>query len=270
VDGTEPTAADAVAPSSNGAVAVAAADDPAAPTSAASAADVDSHPSRTYVPDLAPIRASEKKRLDFAGKMWMAPLTTVGNLPFRRLAVEYGCDITTSEMGLAQEFLSGNANEWSLVRRHPSERTFGVQICGSKPQVLVPAAEAIVKSTEIDFLGASSSLSLSCAPVPSLTALFSLADINCGCPIDLVFNKGAGSALLAHAGKLGKSLVGMSKVLGEVPLTVKIRTGVSNSQPTAHKLMPRFQKEWGVSAVTVRLLPSRLSSLLRALADALL
>ncbi|GAA5895703.1 hypothetical protein JCM8208_005304 [Rhodotorula glutinis] len=223
VDSTEPTAADAVAPSAGNAAA-----DNAASTSATAVADVDSHPSRTYVPDLAPIRASEKKRLDFAGKMWMAPLTTVGNLPFRRLAVEYGCDITTSEMGLAQEFLSGNSNEWSLVRRHPSERTFGVQICGSKPQVLVPAAEAIVKSTEIDFL-----------------------DINCGCPIDLVFNKGAGSALLAHAGKLGKSLVGMSKVLGEVPLTVKIRTGVSNSQPTAHKLMPRFQKEWGVSAVTM-------------------
>ncbi|GAA5871429.1 hypothetical protein JCM3774_005596 [Rhodotorula dairenensis] len=196
--------------------------------SAAASGDVDAHPSRTFVPDLAPIRASEKKRLDFAGKLWMAPLTTVGNLPFRRLAVEYGCDITTSEMGLAQEFLSGNANEWSLVRRHPSERIFGVQICGSKPQVLVPAAEAIAKNCEIDFL-----------------------DVNCGCPIDLVFNKGAGSALLAHATKLGKSLVGMSQVLGEVPLTVKIRTGVANNQPTAHKLMPRFQKEWGVSAVTM-------------------
>ena len=121
---------------------------------AASAAD-DAHPSRTFVPDLAPIRASEKKRLDFAGKLWMAPLTTVGNLPFRRLAVEYGCDITTSEMGLAQEFLSGNANEWSLVRRHPSEKIFGVQICGAKPQVLVPAAEAIAKNCEIDFLGES-------------------------------------------------------------------------------------------------------------------
>lgn len=133
---------------------------PAAPVDGASPApatgDVDAHPSRTFVPDLAPIRASEKKRLDFAGKLWMAPLTTVGNLPFRRLAVEYGCDITTSEMGLAQEFLSGNANEWSLVRRHPSERIFGVQICGSKPQVLVPAAEAIAKNCEIDFLGASS------------------------------------------------------------------------------------------------------------------
>ncbi|GAA5853940.1 hypothetical protein JCM8547_008164 [Rhodosporidiobolus lusitaniae] len=199
-----------------------------APVASTDATDVDSHPSRIFVPDLAPIRASEKKRLNFAGKLWMAPLTTVGNLPYRRLAVENGCDITVSEMGLAQEFLSGNANEWSLVRRHPSEKTFGVQICGSKPQVLVPAAEAIAKNTEIDFL-----------------------DINCGCPIDLVFNKGAGSALLAHANKLGKSLVGMSKVLGEVPLTIKIRTGVTNSSPTAHKLMPRLQKEWGVSAVTM-------------------
>lgn len=152
---SEPTASDAVAPSGDVPVVLtdAAAPAPAA-AAAATAADVDSHPSRTYVPDLAPIRASEKKRLDFKGKMWMAPLTTVGNLPFRRLAVEYGCDITTSEMGLAQEFLSGNANEWSLVRRHPSERTYGVQICGSKPQVLVPAAEAIVKNTQIDFLGA--------------------------------------------------------------------------------------------------------------------
>ncbi|GAA6044632.1 hypothetical protein JCM8097_003899, partial [Rhodosporidiobolus ruineniae] len=215
-------------PTATGTIAVDAPVDPSSLTTHAASTDIDSHPSRTFVPDLAPMRASEKKRLDFAGKLWMAPLTTVGNLPFRRLAVENGCDITVSEMGLAQEFLSGNANEWSLVRRHPSEKTFGVQICGSKPQVLIPAAEAIAKNTQIDFL-----------------------DINCGCPIDLVFNKGAGSALLAHATKLGKSLVGMSKVLGEVPLTVKIRTGVSNAQPTAHKLMPRFQKEWGVSAVTM-------------------
>lgn len=37
--------------------------------------------------------------------------------------------------------------------RHPSEKMFGVQICGSRPQSLVPAAEAIVKSCDIDFLG---------------------------------------------------------------------------------------------------------------------
>ncbi|GAA5943401.1 tRNA dihydrouridine synthase DUS3 [Sporobolomyces koalae] len=190
--------------------------------------DVDDHPSRSFVPDLARVRASEKRRLDFKGKLYMAPLTTVGNLPFRRLCVENGLDITCSEMGLAQEFLTGNANEWSLLRRHPSEKLFGVQITGSKPQVLVPAAEAIVKHADIDFL-----------------------DVNCGCPIDLVFNKGAGSALLAHAGKLGKSLIGMGQALGEIPLTIKIRTGVTNSQPVAHKLMSRVQSEWGIQAITM-------------------
>lgn len=131
-------------------------------------------------------------------------------------------------MGLAQEYTTGNINEWSLVRRHPSEKIFGVQLAGSRPQTLVPAAEAIVKHCDIDFL-----------------------DINCGCPIDLVFNKGGGSALLGHATKLGKALVGMSQVLGEVPLTIKIRNGIAHSAPVAHKLIPRFQKEWGVSAMTV-------------------
>lgn len=200
------------------------------PAPAPAAADIDSHPSRSFVPDLAPIRAAEKKRLDFKGKTYLAPLTTVGNLPFRRLAVQLGCDITCSEMGLATEFLGGNTNEWSLVRRHPSEKMFGVQICGSRPQALVPTAEAIVKHCEIDFL-----------------------DINCGCPIDLVFNKGAGSALLQHAAKLGKSLVGMSRVLGETPLTIKIRTGVSSKpeERVAHKLAKRVQTEWGCGALTL-------------------
>jgi len=87
-------------------------------TSTSASTDIDSHPSRSFVPDLAPIRASEKRQLDFRGKLYMAPLTTVGNLPFRRLCVENGLDITCSEMGLAQEFLTGNANEWSLVRRY--------------------------------------------------------------------------------------------------------------------------------------------------------
>lgn len=119
------------------------------------AVDIDSHPSRSFVPDLAPIRASEKRRLDFRGKTYLAPLTTVGNLPFRRLAVDNGCDVTCSEMGLATEYLNGNANEWSLVRRHPSEKMFGVQICGSRPQALVPTAEAIVKTCDIDFLDVS-------------------------------------------------------------------------------------------------------------------
>ncbi|KAJ3509437.1 hypothetical protein NLJ89_g5226 [Agrocybe chaxingu] len=189
----------------------------------------DSSASQTDAPDV-PVRFAEKKRLHWTGKTYLAPLTTVGNLPFRRLCVDLGADITCGEMGLASSFLSGSKEEWSLVRRHPSERIFGVQVAGNKPANLVPTAEVLAKECGggIDFV-----------------------DVNCGCPIDLVFKSGSGSALLDSAGKLGKILVGMNRALGAIPLTVKLRTGVKDGKNTAHKLMPRLGSEWGVGAATL-------------------
>lgn len=76
-------------------------------------------------------------------------------------------------MGLATSFLAGSKEEWSLIRRHPSENIFGVQLAGSKPATLVPTAEIIAQECDgnIDFV-----------------------DVNCGCPIDLVVRSGSGSA----------------------------------------------------------------------------
>ncbi|KAJ6545498.1 zinc finger dihydrouridine synthase [Mycena capillaripes] len=181
------------------------------------------------VPDV-PTRFSEKKRLDWAGKTYLAPLTTVGNLPFRRLCVSYGADITCGEMGLSNSFLAGSKEEWSLVRRHPSEKIFGVQIAGSKVPSVVSAAEVLAKEcgNTIDFV-----------------------DLNCGCPIDLVFKTGSGSALLDSVNKLGKLVIGMSRALGEIPVTVKLRTGVKDGKNTAHKLMPRLAPEFNASCITL-------------------
>ncbi|KAA1474453.1 FMN-linked oxidoreductase [Dentipellis sp. KUC8613] len=180
-------------------------------------------------PDV-PIRLPEKKRLNWSGKTYLAPLTTVGNLPFRRLCVGYGADITCGEMGLANSFLSGSKEEWSLVRRHPDEKTFGIQIAGSKPASLVSCAEVIAKECGdgVDFV-----------------------DLNCGCPIDLVFRTGSGSALLDAPGRLSKILTGMNRALGAIPLTVKLRTGVKEGKNTAHKLMPRLSAERSISAMTL-------------------
>ncbi|EPS93028.1 hypothetical protein FOMPIDRAFT_1026661 [Fomitopsis schrenkii] len=185
--------------------------------------------SQTDTPDV-PLRLNEKKRLHWRGKTYLAPLTTVGNLPFRRLCIDYGADITCGEMGLAMSFLQGSKEEWSLVRRHPSEATFGMQIAGGKPALLVPAAEIVGRECagNLDFV-----------------------DLNCGCPIDLVYKTGSGSALLDAAGKLGKIVLGMNRALGEIPVTVKLRTGVKDGKNTAHKLMPRLGPEFGVSAITL-------------------
>ncbi len=117
-----------------------------------------------------------------------------------------------------------------VVRRHESERIFGTQLCGGKPDLLVPVAEALKAEIGdgLDFV-----------------------DINCGCPIDLVYNKGAGSALLDHPSKLSKIVRGMNAVLGDTPLTIKLRTGTSAKQ-TTHRIFAKAQTEWGASAATLR------------------
>lgn len=179
--------------------------------------------------DMARIRLPEKRRLDWKDKLYLAPLTTTGNLPFRRICTSFGSDIHCGEMGLAESFLSASKSEWSLVKRHSTEKIFGTQVCGSKPKLLIPTAELLMREIGdgLDFV-----------------------DINCGCPIDLVYNKGSGSALLDHPIKLSKIVRGMSTVLGEIPITVKLRTGTT-SKNTTHNLFPRLQTEFGVGAATL-------------------
>ncbi|KAG2130122.1 hypothetical protein BD769DRAFT_1627940 [Suillus cothurnatus] len=186
---------------------------------------------QTDTPDV-PIRVQEKRRLNWSGKSYLAPLTTVGNLPFRRLCTTLGADITCGEMGLATSFLTASASEFSLVRRHPSESIFGIQLAGNKPSTLVATAEVLGRefgdAGGIDFV-----------------------DVNCGCPIDLVFKSGSGSALLDAPAKLGKIVTGMSRTLGEIPVTIKLRTGVKDGRNNAHKIMPRAATEWGIGCITL-------------------
>lgn len=176
--------------------------------------------------DVIKLRSCEKKQVDFTDKLYLAPLTTCGNLPFRRVCKRFGADITCGEMAMCTNLLQGQQSEWALLKRHESEDIFGVQVEGCFPDTMTRCAELINNNTEVDFV-----------------------DINSGCPIDLVYKKGGGCGLMTRTRKFEQIIKGMNYVL-DVPLTVKIRTGVQEKSNIAHKLIPEM-KNWGVSMVTL-------------------
>ncbi|KAK9249547.1 hypothetical protein V1506DRAFT_526292 [Lipomyces tetrasporus] len=186
----------------------------------------------TYVEP--PFLASEKKPLNLHHAKILSPLTTVGNLPFRRLCRWFGADVTYSEMALALPILQGSKSEWALPRSHTSEIPgFGVQIAASKPWQAVKATEVLTTACDTGIGGIQD------------------VNLNCGCPIDLIYRSGAGSALLDSGSKLIRMLKGMNYVSGEVPVTVKIRMGTRDSHPSAKKLVARFVTEGDVAAITL-------------------
>ncbi|CAK9818581.1 tRNA-dihydrouridine(47) synthase [NAD(P)(+)]-like [Anthophora quadrimaculata] len=176
--------------------------------------------------DLIKCRSVEKKQIDWKNKILLSPLTTVGNLPFRRICKEYGADLTCGEMALAPRILKGAHEEWALVKRHESEDIFGVQLCGNNPGVLTRCAQLLNEKINIDFI-----------------------DLNLGCPIDLIYRQGGGSGMLNRLNILEIVVKSVSQVM-DIPLTVKTRMGVYIDKPVAHTLMPKF-RDWGVSMITV-------------------
>ena len=171
-----------------------------------------------------------RKIIDFSNKIYVAPLTTVGNLPFRRIMKQFGADITCGEMAVATNLLEGKPSEWALLKRHKSEDIFGIQLAAAHPDQFTRISELVEKYTDVDFV-----------------------DMNLGCPLDLLCNKGAGAALMMREKKLKGALEGMSRNL-TCSITVKMRTGWNIHKPFAHELVPKIQS-WntgGIAAIMVR------------------
>ncbi len=66
--------------------------------------------------------------MNWQGQTILSPLTKGGNLPFRKLCVSFGAQITVSEMAYARQLLRKSKSELALLRRHESESCFGVQL----------------------------------------------------------------------------------------------------------------------------------------------
>ena len=94
-------------------------------------------------------------------------------------------------MALAETLVQkGGKSEYSLLRRHPCEDVFGVQIAGCNAHALGKLSEIINNEFEVDFV-----------------------DINMGCPLDPVCNKGCGAGLMRRPNRIKECVERMTQIL---------------------------------------------------------
>lgn len=163
--------------------------------------------------------------VDFRNKNILAPLTKGGNLPFRRLCKEFGADITISEMAYARFIVKGEKRERALLRHHPSESIYGVQLAAKDPVEAVEAAKVAV-----DY-GAH------------------FIDINCGCPIEDTTRRGLGASLLKKPRNIAKVVEGLVAAI-PIPVTVKFRLGWTEKELNYLEIA-KLSEEAGASALFV-------------------
>jgi tRNA-dihydrouridine synthase 3 len=161
----------------------------------------------------------------FQDKVVLAPLTVGGNLPFRRLCTELGADVTVGEMAVVRKLLRGHTGEFALLRSHPDELFFGVQIADKTLDGLAEGAR-LAESRGARFV-----------------------DINCGCPINLITGRGMGASLLQKPTRLGR-LVAAAKQAVSIPVTVKLRTGWHEDKVNVSDVA-RACEEGGADAIAI-------------------
>lgn len=156
--------------------------------------------------------------------VFLAPMTGVSDLPFRRLAHAYGAGLVVSEMVASAELVHNRAD---VVRRAEGAGLdpFVVQLVGCDPHWMGEGAR-IAEARGADII-----------------------DINMGCPAREVTGRASGSALmrdLDHALALIRAVVGAVSV----PVTLKMRLGWDAQSRNAPDLAQRAE-EAGVQLVTV-------------------
>ena len=166
------------------------------------------------------------KILNFENKLILPSLCTFGNLPYRRIVKKYGCDITMSEMVMSQSLIEGKASEWALCKKHPTEDIFGIQICAGEKNKAYKSIKLLDKFC------------------PD-TSFF---ELNCACPIDLVYNNGMGASLCERPNRI-ETIFAAMRAATEKPITIKVRTG-KEENTIAKNLIPLLY-DAGVANVSI-------------------
>jgi nifR3 family TIM-barrel protein len=139
----------------------------------------------------------------------LAPMAGITNTAFRRLCREYGAGLYVSEMITSRALVERNAITMRLIQHHESETPRSIQLYGVDPATIAEAVRIIVAEDRADHI-----------------------DLNFGCPVPKVTRKGGGAALPWKIRLFSEIVQRAVKAAGDVPLTVKMRKGISRDHLT--------------------------------------
>jgi tRNA-dihydrouridine synthase B len=158
------------------------------------------------------------------GKVWVAPMTGISDLPFRRTAARLGASYVATEMVACAELARGRPD---VVRRAAVGEGLPlmvVQLVGRDPAWVAKGARLAAEA------GAE------------------VIDLNMGCPAREVTGAACGSALMREP-DLAERLIEAALEAGP-PVTVKMRLGWDDASRNAPDIAARAER-LGVSALTV-------------------
>jgi tRNA-dihydrouridine synthase B len=159
------------------------------------------------------------------GKLFLAPLAGVADIPFRLITKRFGAALVYTEMISSEGLVRGGKGSLRLLRFRPEEKPIGVQIFGSDPERMALACQLVNKSRP------------------------DLIDINCGCPVKKVVKKNGGAALLRDLKLLEKILRSVVRA-AQCPVTLKIRSGWDQDNLVAVRVA-KMAEACGISAITI-------------------
>ena len=163
--------------------------------------------------------------IELPTKVFLAPMSGVTDLPFRRLARRLGAAVETSEMIACREAVSRTEVCLKKASRSGDSAVMAVQLAGHDPLIMADAARLCVDG------GAD------------------IIDLNFGCPAKKVTGKLSGSALMRDECRATAIFEAVVAAV-EVPVTLKMRTGWDEAERNAPQLA-KIAESSGINMVTV-------------------
>lgn len=157
--------------------------------------------------------------------LFLAPMEDVTDPSFRYICKEFGADVVYTEFISSDGLIRDAKKSLAKLDIFDYEQPIGIQIYGHLVEPMVEAAK----------------MAEAAAPA--------FIDINFGCPVNKIANRGAGSGMMRFPDKMIEITEKVVKAVN-IPVTVKTRLGWDEQSKIIPELSLRLQ-DTGIAALTI-------------------